>query len=38
MSVYELVFTRGAQSEYAALDGSVRNKRRDRKSGSAGKE
>ena len=25
MSVYELVFTRGAQSEYAALDGSVRN-------------
>lgn len=25
MSEYELVFTRGAQKEYAALDGSVRN-------------
>ena len=25
MIVYERVFTRGAQSEYAALDGSVRN-------------
>ena len=24
MSVYELVFTRGAQSEYAALDGLAR--------------
>lgn len=25
MSVYELVFTRGAQREYASLDGSVRS-------------